>query len=153
IALGMFAVYVLASVTGLSPYGGLPLVIVAGFLFGVALYWIAVHWVIGRAELMSLLATFAVNMVLIGLGTWWWSTSQYNVPVALPGLTWERYTFTGTHIMAGALACTIAALLYLFLRHTRIGRAVRAVANNREAAELCGIPTNQVLALAFGLGA
>ena len=43
-------------------------------------------------------------------------------------------------------------LLYLLLYRTRIGKAIRAVASNREAAELAGIPTTQVLALAFGLG-
>jgi branched-subunit amino acid ABC-type transport system permease component len=107
---------------------------------------------IGRPELMSLLSTFALNMVLIGLGTAWWTTSPYNVPVNMPGVSWHGYTFTGTHITAAALAVVIAGLLYLLLYHTRIGKAVRAVATNREAAELCGIPTTQVLAMAFGLG-
>ena len=36
---------------------------------------------------MSLLATFAVNMVLIGLGTAVWGTVLFNVPVSLPGIT------------------------------------------------------------------
>jgi branched-chain amino acid transport system permease protein len=101
---------------------------------------------------MSLLATFAVNMMLIGLGTAWWTTSPYNVPVEIPGVSWRGYTFTGTHIMAALLAAVIAGLLYLLLYRTRIGKAVRAVATNRDAAELCGIPTTQVLSLAFGLG-
>ena len=78
--------------------------------------------------------------------------ARYNVPVSLPGVTWQRYTFTGTHILAAALTAVIAGLLYLFLYHTRLGKAMRAVANNREAAELSGIPTTRVLALAFGLG-
>jgi len=43
-------------------------------------------------------------------------------------------------------------LLYLLLHRTRIGKAIRAVADNREAAELNGIPTTQVLSFAFGLG-
>jgi branched-subunit amino acid ABC-type transport system permease component len=46
----------------------------------------------------------------------------------------------------------IACSLYLFLHHTRLGKSVRAVANNREAAELVGIPTTRVLALSVGLG-
>jgi len=50
------------------------------------------------------------------------------------------------------LAGVIAGLLYLFLHHTRPGKAIRAVANNREAAELTGIPTKRVLSMAFGLG-
>jgi branched-subunit amino acid ABC-type transport system permease component len=40
----------------------------------------------------------------------------------------------------------------LLLYRTRIGKAIRAVAGNRDAAELCGIPTTQVLSFAFGLG-
>lgn len=153
IVLGMFALYILATATGLPPYGAVPIVIVIGFAVGVALYWAAVHRVIDRPHLMSLLATFSINMVLIGLGTALWSTSPYNVPVTLPGLTWQGYTFTGTHITAAGLTLVIAGLLYLLLHHSRIGKAIRAVASNREAAELVGIPTTQVLSLAFGLGA
>jgi len=152
IVLGMFVLYLVATALGLPPYGAIPVMILLGFSFGVALYWIAVHRMIGRPALMSLLATFAVNMILIGLGTALWTTSPYNVPVAMPGITWQGYTFTGTHIMAAALAAVIAGLLYLLLYRTRIGKAIRAVANNREAAELSGIPTTQVLSLAFGLG-
>ena len=152
IVLGMFAVYFLATAAGLSPYGGVPVVIVIGFLFGVVLYWVAVNRVVGRPVLMSLLATFSMNMILIGLGTALWSTSPYNVPVSLPGVSWRGYTFTGTHIMAAVLAGVLAALLYLLLHHTRPGKAIRAVANNREAAELTGIPTRRVLSMAFGLG-
>jgi branched-subunit amino acid ABC-type transport system permease component len=153
IVLGMFAAYFLATATGLSPYATMPLVVVAGFVFGVMLYWIAVHRVVERPHLMSLLATFATNMMLIGIGTALWSTSPYNVPVSLPGIQWDRYTFTGTHIMAAVLALVIAGLLYGLLYHTRIGKAIRAVANNRQAAELAGIPSTWVLALSFGLGA
>jgi len=152
VVVGMFMLYLVATALGLPTYAAIPAMLVFGFVFGVALYWIAVHRIIGRPELMSLLATFSVNMVLIGLGTAWWTTSPYNVPVSMPGLTWEGYTFTGTHIVAAILAVVIAGALYLFLYHTRVGKAIRAVANNREAAELAGIPTAQVLSLAFGLG-
>jgi branched-chain amino acid transport system permease protein len=153
IVFGMFVLYTLAAGAGIPAYATIPIVIALSFVFGVVLYWVAVHRVIGQPELMSLLSTFAVNMVLIGLGTVWWATSPYNVPVSLPGVTIEgRYTFTGTHIMAAVLAVVIAGLLYLLLYHTRIGKAIRAVASNREAAELNGIPTTQVLSFAFGLG-
>ncbi|HTS38995.1 MAG TPA: branched-chain amino acid ABC transporter permease [Xanthobacteraceae bacterium] len=152
VVLGMFLLYIASLMIGLPAYATIPVTIVFGFVFGVMLYWIAVHRMIGRAELMSLLATFSINMVLIGLGTAWWTTSPYNVLVAMPGVTWQGYTFTGTHIMAAVLAMVIAGLLYLLLYRTRQGKAIRAVANNREAAELSGIPTTQVLSFAFGLG-
>ena len=53
------------------------------------------HRVIGRPPLMSLLSTFSVNLVLIGLGTAVWGTVLFNVPVTLPGFSWQRYTFPG----------------------------------------------------------
>ncbi len=152
IVAGMFALYLLTSVLGITPYATLLPVLVGGFLVGLALYWIAVHRMIGRAPLMSLLSTFSVNLVLIGLGTAVWGTVLFNVPVSFPGVTWQRYTFPGTHLLAAALTAVIAACLYVFLYRTRLGKAIRAVAGNRQAAELMGIPTTRVLALAFALG-
>jgi branched-chain amino acid transport system permease protein len=153
IVAGMFGTYLLASAAGVPVYATLPLVLVGGFLVGIALYWIAVHRVIGQPPLMSLLSTFAVNLVLVGLGTAAWGTDLFNVPASLPGFSLGRYTFPGTHIMAAVLTAVIAGALYLFLYRTRLGKAVRAVSGNREGAELVGIPTARVLALAFGLGA
>ena len=152
IVAGMFALYLLTTVLGITPYATLLPVLVGGFLVGLALYWIAVHRMIGRAPLMSLLSTFSVNLVLIGLGTAVWGTVLFNVPVSFPGVTWQRYTFPGTHLLAAALTAVIAACLYVFLYRTRLGKAIRAVAGNRQAAELMGIPTTRVLALAFALG-
>jgi branched-subunit amino acid ABC-type transport system permease component len=152
IVAGMFALYILASVLGVPVYAALLPIFIVGFFVGLLLYWVAVHRMIGRAPLMSLLSTFSVNLVLIGLGTALWGTKLFNVAVTLPGISMQRYTFPGTHILAAVLTAALAGLLYLFLYHTRTGKSVRAVAGNREAAELVGIPTTRVLSLAFGLG-
>ena len=152
IVAGMMALYLISAALGVSPYFTLPPILIGSFFVGVALYWIAVHRMMGRPPLMSLLSTFSVNLVLVGLGTAVWGTALFNVEVSLPGLTIDRYTFPGPHILAAVLAAVIAALLYLFLHYTRLGKALRAVANNREAAELVGIPTTRVLAIAVGCG-
>jgi branched-chain amino acid transport system permease protein len=152
IVAGIMALYLLASTLGISPYLTLPPVLIGGFFVGVALYWIAIHRMVGRPPLMSLLSTFAVNLVLIGVGTAVWGTALFNVDVSVPGVSIDRYTFPGAHIVAAALAAVIAASLYVFLHRTRLGKAVRAVANNREAAELVGVPTTRVLAVTVGCG-
>jgi len=149
---GMMGLYLLANALGISPYLTLPPVLVGGFFVGVALYWIAIHRMVGRPPLMSLLSTFSVNLILIGVGTAVWGTALFNVEVSLPGFSLGRYTFPGAHILAAVLAAVIAGLLYVFLHYTRIGKALRAVANNREAAELVGIPTTRLLAIAVGTG-
>lgn len=152
IVAGMFAVFLLADTFGISAYYTLAPVLIGGFFVGVLLYWIAVHRMVGRPPLMSLLSTFSVNLVLIGVGTAVWGTALFNVDVSVPGISMGRYTFPGAHILAAVLAAVIAAALYLFLQYTRLGKAVRAVANNREAAELVGIPTTRVLAVTVGFG-
>ena len=152
IVAGMLALYLLTGALGISPYAALPPVLIGGFIVGLLLYWIAIHRMIGRPPLMSLLSTFSVNLVLIGVSTAVWGTALFNVEVSVPGLSIGRYTFPGAHIVAAILAAAIACALYLFLHYTRFGKAIRAVANNREAAELVAIPTTRVLAVSVGIG-
>jgi len=152
IALGMFAMYLLCSAIAVNAYVLLAPIVAMGLVFGFIVYWLAVHWVVGRSILMSLLATFAVNMMVVGIGTAVWSTSPYNVNFSLPGITIGAYTFTGNHLAAAIAAVVIALALQLFLHRTRFGKAIRAVADNREAAELMGISSAAVLAVAFGIG-
>ena len=152
IVAGMLALYLLTGALGVSPYVALLPVLIGGFIVGILLYWIAIHRMIGRPPLMSLLSTFSVNLVLIGVSTAIWGTALFNVEVSVPGLSIGRYTFPGTHILAAVLAAAIACALYLFLHYTRFGKAIRAVANNREAAELVAIPTTRVLAVSVGIG-
>jgi len=152
IALGMFAMYILFGAIATNAYVLLLPVIIIGLLLGIAVYWMSVHRVVGRPMLMSLLSTFAVNMMVIGIGTAIWSTSPYNVNFSLPGITLGEYTFTGNHIAAAVAALLISLALQWFLYHTRTGKAIRAVADNRDAAELMGISSTAVLTIAFGIG-
>ena len=124
IVAGMLALYLLTGALGVSPYVALLPVLIGGFIVGILLYWIAIHRMIGRPPLMSLLSTFSVNLVLIGVSTAIWGTALFNVEVSVPGLSIGRYTFPGTHILAAVLAAAIACALYLFLHYTRFGKAI-----------------------------
>ena len=73
-ALGMFVVFILFSRLNLHPYLALLLVVLLGLLFGYAVYAVSVHRVINAPYLSTLLATFAVNMIIIGAGTAVWRT-------------------------------------------------------------------------------
>lgn len=152
ISLGMFGVYLLFLNLGINPYLGLLLVAVAGLLLGMLIYAIAIHRVINAPHLSTLLATFAVNMIIIGLGTAAFSTSPRNVDFSLGSLSFGSITILGTRLVAAVAALIVTGALYTFLYRTTIGKHVRAVANNRPAAELMGIPSSRILALSFGLG-
>ena len=152
IALGMFGIYLSFNFLGVNPYLALLLVAVMGLLFGFVIYAVAVQRVINGPHLSSLLATFAVNMMIIGTGTAVFTTNLYNVKYELGQLTLGPLTLPVARLVAAGVAVLVAAALYLFLYRTRTGKSIRAVANNRDAAELMGIPTGRVLALSFGLG-
>jgi branched-subunit amino acid ABC-type transport system permease component len=152
IALGMFGTYLLFTHLGLNPYLAVILVALLGLPLGFLIYGAAVHRVINAPHLSSLLATFAVNMIIIGVGTAVFSTSPQNIDFSMGTLEMGPLTVPGTRLVAALGAVLFTAGLYLFLYFSRPGKAIRAVANNRRAAELMGIPSSLVLALSFGLG-
>jgi branched-subunit amino acid ABC-type transport system permease component len=152
IALGMFGTFFLFIRLGIHPYIGLFVVAALGLLLGILIYTTAVHRVINAPHLSSLLATFSVNMIIIGLGTAIFTTSPYNVDFSMGSFRLGPVTLLGTRLIAALVAILYTGALYLFLYKTRPGKFIRAVANNRAAAELMGIPSTRILALSFGLG-
>ena len=151
-ALGMFCIYYLFTDVGVNPYLGLLLVVVLALIFGFIIYMASLHRVIQAGYLYTLLATFAVNMIIIGIGTMVFSTSPRNVDFSLGSIDVGPIILQGTRLLAAGASVVITAALYLFLYFTRPGKAIRAVSDNRAAAELMGIHSSQVLALTFGLG-
>ena len=152
ISLGGFGVYLLFTSLGVNPYLALALTAVLGLLLGIGIYWIAIQRVIDAPHLSTLLATFSINMILIGLGTAIFSTTPRNVAYDLGSLTIGTITMPRARLIAAFAALVVAGALYLFLYRTTPGKHVRAVANNRPAAELMGINSSRILALSFGLG-
>lgn len=152
IALGMFGVYLLFTGLGLNPYLALILVAILGLLLGILIYFIAIQRVIDAPHLSTLLATFSVNMIIIGIGTSVFTTSPRDLGFSLGRLELGPLTLQGTRLVAALVTLLVTRGLYFFLYRTRLGKYVRAVANNRAAAELMGIPSSRVLALSFGIG-
>lgn len=152
IALGMFGVYLTFTKLGLNPYLALLLMAVIGLLLGILVYLLAVHRVIDAPHLSTLLATFSVNMIIIGIGTSLLSTTPRNIDFSLGRAELGPITLLWTRVAAAGAALLVTGLLYLFLYRARQGKYIRAVANNRSAAELMGIPSMRILALSFGIG-
>jgi len=152
IALGMFGVYLLFMAFGINPLLGVLIVAPLALLGGAVIYLVAVHRVITAPHLSSLMSTYSVNMIIIGLGTVAFTTTFRNVDYSLGTFSLGPINVTGNRVVAAAIALLATALLYLFLYRSRPGKSIRALANNRPAAELMGIPSTRMLALAFGIG-
>lgn len=152
IALGSFGVYLLFTNLGLNPYLALIFVALLGLLLGILIYLIAIHRVLDAPHLTTLLATFSVNMIIIGIGTAIFTTTPRTVNLPLGSITAGPVNVLVTRLVAALAAVLVTAGLYLFLYRTTAGKYVRAVANNRTAAELMGIHSSRILALSFGIG-
>lgn len=152
IALGMFGAYLLYTSLGLNPYIGLLVLLIIGIAFGALLYAIAVHPLLDAPHLSTLLSTFAVSMIIIGVGTAIFTSTPRNIDIDLGSLLVGPVRFQGTRVVSAIVATLVAVALYLFMYRTHTGKSIRAVANNRDAAELVGIPAVRILALSFGLG-
>jgi branched-subunit amino acid ABC-type transport system permease component len=152
IALGSFGAYLLFTNLGVNPYLAVLVSGAGGLLAGAGIYRIAIRRVMQTSNLSTLLATFSVNMILIGLGTQAFTTNPRSLDIDLGSLTIGSVTVQVTRLVAALASIIIAGALFFFLSKSTPGKFIRAITNNRDAAELVGIPSQRVLALSFGLG-
>ncbi len=154
ISLAMFGVYLLTVTLGWgNPYIALIVVAALALPVGMGIYYVAVNRVIDAPHLSSLLATYSVNMMLMGVMNAVFGGAPRNIEYSLGTIQiGESITIPAARLVAAVAAAGIAAALYFFLYRTRIGRYIRAVTDNRDAAELVGVPSTRILALSFGIG-
>ncbi len=151
-ALGMFSVYLLFNFMGLNPYIGILVSAFIGLLLGILIFVFSVQRVIDAPHLSTLLATFSINMIIIGIATAVFSTAPKNVDFSLGNFAIGPITIVNSRLIAAGIAIMVTGSLYGFLQWTRPGRYIRAVSNNRAAAEIVGVPSFKILALSFGIG-
>jgi branched-chain amino acid transport system permease protein len=152
IALGSFGVYLLCVNLGINPYVAVLIAAVGGLFAGMGIYRVAIQRVINTSHLSTLPATFAINMILVGLGTAVFSTTPRSLNVDLGSITIGSVTVQVTRLVAALVSILVAGALYGFLYRTFRGKHIRAIADNRTAAELVGISSQRMLAVSFGLG-
>jgi branched-chain amino acid transport system permease protein len=104
-------------------------------------------------ESSSMLASFGLLFVIknIALITWGPEIRGYSylaVPVDIAGAL-----FGANRLVTTGVAIVIGVAFYIFLARTRMGKAIRAAAQDATTAGLMGVNINFVLALCFGLGA
>ncbi len=117
-----------------------------GLVFGPALA--------GRGPLVQSVSTLGLALVLFGAIDLSWPTSGGQSPsISFPtdsgGFTVSQLQVTWTQVIALALGVVIAAGTGLFLRYSKLGTAMRAMANDREITATLGVPVRRVEAAAW----
>ncbi len=150
----LYAVYGLKQGLGLDPYLALPLVVPGMFALGYALQRVVINRSSHGRDENILLVTLGLSIVLENLALLLFRSDTRAIETA--------YTLSTVQIgpafiavpklvaLAGALVC--AALLMLLITRTDLGRAIRAVAKEKQGARLMGIDVEHVYAMSFGIG-
>jgi len=103
----------------------------------------------GSDELRPLIATIGVSVLIENGQLWLFGPVpyQFDSPLARETIRIGRIFFSAQSALVVAVSVAAIAALYAFMRYTFIGKALRAVAQDRETAGLMGINQNLVIAL------
>ena len=155
IMLGGYAVYFLFTGAGIDPFAALPLAMLGMFLFGYLVQRCILNLIVRSALLNTLLITFGLDVVLTYMAQLAFSADfrAINPSYAGANVTLAGITIPLARLAAFLVAVLLAALLWLLLNKTRLGRAIRATAQNLTAARLYGVDPRQLYAITFGIGA
>ncbi|HSE78596.1 MAG TPA: branched-chain amino acid ABC transporter permease [Alphaproteobacteria bacterium] len=152
--LALYGVFFLNRIWGIDPYLAIVVLAPAFFALGYVLQWS----IIGRAghgkDQNVLLVTLGVSIVIENLALYFFSADTRAVDTA--------YTFVMVdlgvalvplpRLIAFVASLVVALGLWVVIQHSDLGRAIRAVAKERQGAQLVGIDVDHIFAMSFGIG-
>jgi branched-chain amino acid transport system permease protein len=149
--LGAYTTFWLFHWFGLNPYLSLLVSMPALFLVGVVLQRLLVRRVVDAPELSSLLLMFGVGIALVNVTQLAFTSDLRSVEYLTGSFVLGPFAFSKSRVIACAFAIVITAGAFWFLQKTRLGKALRAVSQSREVAQVCGVNVQRIHMLAFGL--
>jgi len=150
----LYAVWLLHARAGIDPYLALPLVVAAMFALGYALQRLIVNRASHGKDENILLVTLGLAIVLenVALLAFKSDTRTIDTPYTLATVAIGPAFIALPKLIAFGGALAAAALLWVIVARTDLGRAIRAVAKEKQGARLCGIDVDHVYAMSFGIG-
>lgn len=128
-------------------------------LLNVAIERLAYRRLRAASRLAPLISAIGVSFILVNIGLHWKGPSQLNFPDLLPNINLltaiglnTTVTFSLKDLLVILITVPLMIGLQLFVQRTRLGKAMRATAQDREAAQMMGIDINLTIALTFLLG-
>ncbi|MCJ7790118.1 MAG: branched-chain amino acid ABC transporter permease [Candidatus Atribacteria bacterium] len=153
--LSMYFTFLAFTKLGLDPLFSLPAIAVLMFFIGSIVVYRSVIWrMVGSEILYQILCTFGIVVFLQSLAQFLWSANYHLIRNSIAS---GSFAFGGLYLqkgqgIAGIASLIIAGFIWWFINKTKIGWALQATAQNREAAPLIGINIDRMFALSWGIG-
>lgn len=150
-ALGAMVSWELVTQRGWNDWLSFGLAVVLGGVLTLAYGWFLGPPLANRNPLEKAAATLGFALILLGFMTWYWTEDARSLP--LPTNNW-RYAngwlrLTATQVIAVVFPIVLTAGTVLYLNASKVGRAMRALADDRENTALLGVPVRKVEATAW----
>ena len=154
VILGGYIAYTMY-LAGIHPAWGVIVSPIIMFFVGWALYKLVINKVVDRDLFISILATFGIAIVFQQLMNFIFGAdvvvaqSEYGTTMLFD----NSVTLPNSKIFSAFISVLYAVALVIYMKKSRLGRAIRATAQNARAAKILGVDTEKVYAATFGINA
>jgi branched-chain amino acid transport system permease protein len=156
VMVGGFVGWAILTNAGLSPIIAILAAFGATFVLGVLTQLVSVQPLIGRSgvdfEMVTFITTFAVAIVLENLALQIFGAQQHSVPSIVGGNLhlYQSVSVPWQSVLMAGISVAIIVAFGLFLTRSRYGIAIRAVAQDIDAARLMGVPVRRLFPIVMG---
>ena len=154
VMLGTYFTYIVATALLVDPTLTAFITAPLFFILGIAIYKAVIEPILGAEPLIQIAVTVGLLMILRNTALAIFHAEPrgvpftfFNVPLRIGSIT-----IVLSRVVAGAISLVLLIIIHLLLTKTTWGIAVRATADDREAAQLMGINIRKVYSVTFGLG-
>jgi branched-chain amino acid transport system permease protein len=152
VMMGAYLTWVAFFYLGMDPLLSLLLTVPITFLFGMLLQRMLLNAVVGQPELTGLLVTFGLGLTMIYVAELVFTTDFRTIPYLPRTVQITDSIAVGQNkLISFVMALVISVSVYVFLRVSRLGKAIRATALNAEVAMVCGINVQRIYLITTGL--
>jgi branched-chain amino acid transport system permease protein len=158
IMVGAFGTWMLYTMAGINPLITLAVVGPVIFVIGFFLHKVLFRRLLASSETLdifqgkSLLASFGLMFIIQNIAILVWGADIKGYSYLNYGVDLAGAVFAANRLATLVFAVMIGLAFYIFLARTRLGKAIRAAAQDPKTAGLMGVNINRVLALCFGFG-
>ncbi|WP_313696310.1 branched-chain amino acid ABC transporter permease [Halorarum halobium] len=152
--LGAYVAILLFAAAGITPLIGMFVAMALLFVLGMAIQVLVLDRVVDEGIEQPIIVLFGLALVLQSLGRIVLGSDARSAEVGISGQSLEigpvLFSFPRTVTFVVSVALILAT--WAFLRYTTTGRAIRATAQNRDAARYMGIDTDRIYVITLGIG-
>jgi len=152
--LGMYFSYWVFTLFDIDPYFSIILAFPTFMLFGAIIQKFLITPILNAPHSAQLLLTTGIMLFLENLALFLWSPDYRALKLSYMGTSLPVGTFIISipRLVAFLAALSITLLLFIFLKKSYIGKAIRAISTEKEGAMLVGINIKRLYVIAFGIG-